>query len=287
MSSLSVCMIVKNEEKLLEQALNSVKSIADEIIIVDTGSADKTKELAKKFTKNIFDFKWGNDFSAARNESLKHATKDWILVIDADELISESDTKKILDLAKKLEGWVSVNFAVELDGTITNVESTIQIDRILSDEVIKAVQSSPKWDPPKNPDVDEPITSGIMLKFKLPDQILNEPPFVVVEQMPSYPGGDIELLNFIKNNTKYPEEANAEKIQGRVIVRFIVSTEGNAEGISVLKGVHPLLDAEAIRVAGMLKGWKPGMQGGKPVNVWYMAPVTFSLPEPEKAIPLN
>jgi len=189
--------------------------------------------------------------------------------------------------AKKLEGWVSVNFAVELDGTITNVESTIQIDRILSDEVIKAVQSSPKWDPPKNPDVDEPITSGIMLKFKLPDQILNEPPFVVVEQMPSYPGGDIELLNFIKNNTKYPEEANAEKIQGRVIVRFIVSTEGNAEGISVLKGVHPLLDAEAIRVAGMLKGWKPGMQGGKPVNVWYMAPVTFSLPEPEKAIPLN
>ena len=79
------------------------------------------------------------------------------------------------------------------------------------------------------------------MKFKLPDQILNEAPFVVVEQMPLYPGGDVELLNFIKNNTKYPEEAKAEKIEGRVIIRFIVSTEGNAEGISVLKGVHPFL----------------------------------------------
>jgi TonB family protein len=183
--------------------------------------------------------------------------------------------------ANKLEGWVSVNFTVELNGSISNVVSTIPVNKLLSDEVIRVVQSSPKWDPPKNPNVDEPITSGITLKFKLPDQILAEPPFVVVEQMPSYPGGDKELLNFIKNNTRYPEEAKSEKIQGRVILRFVVSAEGNTEAVSVIKGVHPLLDTEAIRVVGMLTGWKPGMQGGKAVNVWYMAPVTFSLSEPE------
>jgi protein TonB len=119
--------------------------------------------------------------------------------------------------------------------------------------------------------------TGVTLKFRLPDQILNEAPFIVVEQMPRYPGGDAELLNFIKNNTKYPEAAKAEKIEGRVIVRFVVSNEGRAEAISVLKGVHPLLDAEAIKVVSMLSGWKPGMQGGKAVNVWYMVPINFSL----------
>jgi TonB family protein len=116
----------------------------------------------------------------------------------------------------------------------------------------------------------------------LPDQIIvRDEPYVVVEQMPEYPGGDRELLNFIENNTRYPEEAKAQKIEGRVIVRFIVSTDGNAEDVTVLKGVHPLLDAEAVRVISMMTGFEPGMQGGKPVNVWYMAPITFSLPKPE------
>jgi len=180
--------------------------------------------------------------------------------------------------ANKLEGWVSVNFTIELNGNLSNVVSTIPVDKVLSDEVIRAVQSSPKWDPPKNPDVDEPFTSGITLKFKLPDQILDEAPFVVVEQMPQYPGGDGELLRFIAENTQYPAEARGNNIQGRVIVRFVVNTEGKAEGISVLKGVHPLLDAEAVKVVSLLSGFEPGMQGGKPVNVWYMVPITFSLP---------
>ena len=92
-----------------------------------------------------------------------------------------------------------------------------------------------------------------------------------------YPGGESELLNFIKINTKYPDEAKTEKVEGRVIVRFIITTEGNAEGISVLKSINPLLDAEAIRVASLLKGWKPGIHEGKPVNTWYMIPVNFAV----------
>jgi len=91
-------MIVKNEEQFLEQCLNSVKSLVDEIIIVDTGSNDKTKEIAKKFTNKIHDFTWCDNFSAARNESLKHATGDWILVLDADETISERDHQKVKEL---------------------------------------------------------------------------------------------------------------------------------------------------------------------------------------------
>jgi len=88
-------MITKNEEDLLSNCLNSVKDLVDEIIVVDTGSTDRTKEIAKKFTDKIYDFTWIDDFSAARNESLKHATGDWILVLDADELLDEKGKEKI------------------------------------------------------------------------------------------------------------------------------------------------------------------------------------------------
>src|SRR3989344_1568817 len=97
MPTISLCMIVKNEEKYLEQCLDSVKDLVDEIIIVDTGSTDKTKDIAKKFNAKTFDFKWTDDFSAARNESLKHATKDWTLVLDADEILDKEAVKIIKD----------------------------------------------------------------------------------------------------------------------------------------------------------------------------------------------
>ncbi len=184
--------------------------------------------------------------------------------------------------AQNIEGWVSVNFKIQLDGSMSDIQSTIPVNPILSDEVLRVVKSAPKWEPPKNSNVDEPLNQSVIVKFKLPDQILMEAPFVVVEQMPRYPGGDAELLKYIADNTVYPETAKAEKIQGRVIVRFIVSSEGKTEAISVLKGVHPLLDNEAIRVVGTVSGWQPGMQGGKPVNVWYMVPITFTLKEDNK-----
>lgn len=103
MPTLSLCMIVQNEEDFLEQSLNSVKGLVDEIIIVDTGSTDKTKEIAKKFTPKIFEVKWGDDFAVARNESLKQATGNWILILDADEIISLEDHPKIKDLIKQDE----------------------------------------------------------------------------------------------------------------------------------------------------------------------------------------
>ena len=88
-------MIVKDEEKHLDNCLNSIKDLADEIIIIDTGSKDRTKEIAKRFTSKVFDFKWNGDFSEARNLAISHATKNWILSIDADESISKNEHYKI------------------------------------------------------------------------------------------------------------------------------------------------------------------------------------------------
>ncbi len=78
MIEISLCMIVKNEEKVLGRCLDSIADLMDEIIIVDTGSTDRTKEIAKKYTEHIYDFEWIDDFSAARNFSFSKATKDYI-----------------------------------------------------------------------------------------------------------------------------------------------------------------------------------------------------------------
>jgi len=86
---LSLCMIVKNEEKYLADALKSVQGVVDEIIVVDTGSTDRTVEIAREFGSKVFFYEWNDDFAAARNESLKHATGDWILMLDADERLDE------------------------------------------------------------------------------------------------------------------------------------------------------------------------------------------------------
>jgi protein TonB len=102
-------------------------------------------------------------------------------------------------------------------------------------------------------------------------------PFVVVEEMPMFPGGEAALLAFIGANTQYPEVAKENNIQGKVIVRFCVTSKGGVDKVSILKGVDPELDAEAIRVVGTLPAFKPGKQGGKPVPVWYMVPINFTL----------
>lgn len=95
--NLSVCMIVKNESDFLQECLESVKDIAYEIIIIDTGSEDNTIDIAKKYTSKVYSFEWTKDFSKARNESLKYASGDWILYLDGDEKINNNS----LDLLRQ------------------------------------------------------------------------------------------------------------------------------------------------------------------------------------------
>jgi protein TonB len=115
------------------------------------------------------------------------------------------------------------------------------------------------------------------VKEEVQEEEADPEPFVVVEEMPMFPGGEIELLKYIMEHTNYPEVAKENNIQGRVIVRFCVTSKGGVNQVSILKGVDPELDAEAIRVVSALPPFKPGKQGGKPVPVWYMVPITFTL----------
>lgn len=96
-------MIVKNEEVMLARCLQSVKSV-DEIVIVDTGSIDKTKEIASDFTENIYDFEWCDDFSSARNFAIYNTFSEWILSLDADETLEEGGIEKIKEFLSTFNG---------------------------------------------------------------------------------------------------------------------------------------------------------------------------------------
>ncbi|MEY8339356.1 glycosyltransferase [Lachnospiraceae bacterium 62-35] len=102
MITISLCMIVRDEEEVLERCLNSVKDLVDEIIIVDTGSLDRTREIAAGYTERIYEIPWKDDFAWARNYSFSKGQKDYCMWLDADDVIDEENRKKFLDLKKRL-----------------------------------------------------------------------------------------------------------------------------------------------------------------------------------------
>ena len=105
----------------------------------------------------------------------------------------------------------------------------------------------------------------------------NQQVFDVVEQMPEYPGGMQALFEYLSQNVKYPEDAEKQKVEGRVIATFVVETDGSISNVEVVKPAFPSLDAEAVRVLSGMPKWAPGMQSGKVVRVKYTVPINFQL----------
>jgi TonB family protein len=97
----------------------------------------------------------------------------------------------------------------------------------------------------------------------------------IISPQPSFPGGSQALVDFLRENTKYPEQALKDSIEGRVVVAFVIDTDGSITKPEVVRGVHPLLDAEALRVVKLMPKWEPGSENGTPVKVRYNLPITF------------
>lgn len=150
---ITLCMIVKNEEKVLKRCLDSIKDYVDEMIIADTGSTDKTKNIALSYTKDIYDFEWRNDFSAARNFVQSQATGKWIIFLDADEYVDGDNMEEIIHQLKsikemnKYDAFVVtlINFVGTLAGNVTQCpsiriyknDSSIQFQRKIHEQLYK------------------------------------------------------------------------------------------------------------------------------------------------------
>ena len=105
----------------------------------------------------------------------------------------------------------------------------------------------------------------------------NDKVFDVVEQMPEYPGGMQALFEFISQNIKYPADAQKQKVEGRVLAKFVIETDGSISDLEVVKHAFPSLDAEAVRVIQAMPKWIPGRQKGQAVRVKFVMPINFSL----------
>lgn len=105
----------------------------------------------------------------------------------------------------------------------------------------------------------------------------DEKVFDVVEEQPSFPGGQGAMMSWLSDNIKYPVTAAQNGVQGRVLVQFIVGKSGDISDVKVIRGVDPSLDREAVRVVNAMPKWKPGRQGGENVNVRYTLPLTFRI----------
>ena len=102
--------------------------------------------------------------------------------------------------------------------------------------------------------------------------------FQVVETQPEFPGGMAELMKYLQKNIRYPQICKEQRVQGRVIVQFVVNADSTITDVNVVKPVNPYLDQEAVRVVKAMPKWTPGKQRGEPVRVRFTLPVTFRLP---------
>lgn len=114
-------------------------------------------------------------------------------------------------------------------------------------------------------------------KVIVEEKQVEEKPFVTVEQMPTFPGGEVEMQKFIRDNLRYPVVAQEAGIQGRVTLRFVVSKTGAIENVTVVRGIDPSCDKEAVRVVQSMPKWIPGKQNGLNVPVYFNLPIQFRL----------
>ncbi len=121
----------------------------------------------------------------------------------------------------------------------------------------------------------EVVIAPVIEKKK--EEEVEEEIFMVVEKMPEFPGGDLGLRKYIATHVKYPNVARESGIEGKVYLRFCVTSTGAVSKVSVLRSVDPLLDKEAVRVIKSLPKWTPGEQRGRKVSVWYTVPINFQL----------
>ena len=177
------------------------------------------------------------------------------------------------------QGRVICSFIVGRDGSVNNPEVLRGVTPLLNEEAVRVINTMPRWNPgmQRGKAVAVKYTVPITFRLKSPVEEAKEETLTVLDVMPQYPGGDRELLKFIAQSIKYPTDAQEAGVQGRVICSFVVDKKGNIVEPKIIRGIDPSLDAEALRVIGMMPRWTPGRQDGKAVRVLYTVPITFRL----------
>lgn len=178
--------------------------------------------------------------------------------------------------------------SINTDSTVID-SSSINMDSKVSESIIDSAKIKPEtgvcFIPPviiECEDISDIVVGGCtgypeIINDTLEVKNKNKEPFHNVEQMPDFPGGTEALMQFLKDNLEYPESAEHDGVQGRVVIRFVVNKEGVLRDWQVLRSPHPDMEKEAVRLILTMPRWIPGKQNGIPVDVYYTIPITFKL----------
>lgn len=188
-----------------------------------------------------------------------------------------------------IQGKVLVSFVIAFDGSVVMPKIAKSVDPLLDAEALRVILSMPKWSPGRQNGKPVYTRYTFPVTFKLTEEDVaaaqkkssdeNDDTEVVevVEQNPSFPGGEQALMEWLGKNMKYPATAQENSIQGRVMVQFVITKDGSIVEPEIYRSVHPLIDAEAMRVVLSMPKWNPGLIKGKPARVRYTLPLTFRL----------
>lgn len=227
---------------------------------------------------------------------VRKAVGDRLFAI-ANNLSKDSLKKRITMMkTKKTNRWASMKALVVLplaaiavvafaSPEMAEVENTVVSE---SQQLVQAVEQQMTGQAvmaatPATPDREVPVPAeasageAAMPETAPADTARSEKTYDVVETMPDFPGGTGEMMKYLVKNIRYPKEMEEQKVEGRVIVTFVVRKNGEIVDAKVVKSVHPQLDAEALRIINGMPNWTPGMQNGKPLNVKFALPVSFKL----------
>ncbi len=184
-------------------------------------------------------------------------------------------------LKQRIAGRILVSFCVEKDGSISDIAIVKSLHPSIEAEAVRVVKAMPKWEPALVGDKPERMKVTLPVKFSLPPAAAqtDDKVYEMAEVNPLFPGGNQALMDYLYRNIKYPADAMKRGVQGRVMVQFVVNSDGSISESKILKSVDPALDAEALRVVNGMPKWSPGKEAGKYVRVRYSLPITFKISE--------
>lgn len=184
-----------------------------------------------------------------------------------------------------VQGPVALRFVISKTGKIKDATVTRGISPECDAEALRVVNAMPDWIPGKQKGEVVDVYFILPIVFRLDAEgksgkeavISDGKPMTVVEQMPKFPGGEEAMKKFIGDSLRYPAKAHKEGVQGRVTLRFVVSKTGKIRDATIVRGISPECDAEALRVVNAMPDWIPGKQDGEAVDVYFTLPIVFRL----------
>ena len=282
---LALALVVSsNAETLLTSAQKKMnESVTQQEItpVFDAKKSDHDKEIA------MVDIKKQNETNSDEDPIFEMVENMPVFPGDESALMNflkENIKYPVEAQAKGIQGRVVCGFIVKKNGIVDSVKVLRSVHSSLDAEAVRVIKAMPNWKPGtqrgKNVNVrfTLPINFALDNKKNKAESLGNEDvTFMVVETMPVFPGGDGALMKFLRENIKYPSEAQKMGIQGRIICQFVIEKDGSISDVTVVRSVNEHLDAEAVRVIKAMPNWTPGEQRGVKVRVKYTLPINFNL----------